>query len=144
MQGKRLRQGQGHGDQQGQRIFDCVSCNLVPRSIGGPQQNPVMLGLGALYILFTVPLLLSPQRIFYSSNWSTPPASPCPPSPNTHRVLYNVQQRPSNALQLSYTPFKSPPTSSPTQDDPRRKPLGPPTTTSMTTFAAPSLTTLYE
>jgi hypothetical protein len=115
MKGKRLRQVQGHGDQQGEGSSTASRAIWCPAQLVGPQNNSVMLGLGALTSYSPSPARSFPQRIFYFIDWNTPPTSPCPPSvPNTRRALYSFQQR---SLQRSQTVSDVPPSPPPTQGE---------------------------
>jgi hypothetical protein len=78
-EGKRRQQGQGDGDQQGQRSVDCVSRNLVPRSIGGAAKQLRQAWVRGTHFLFTVPPLHRLRECFYFY-LEYPPTSPCPPS----------------------------------------------------------------
>ena len=112
MKGKRLRQAQGHGDQQGRREVDCV---LVQFGAPPNWKSSAMLGLGALTALtfyspspaFSFPPNL--LKIFFSQL-----GYPLP------RLVPQVPPTPAEPVQLLST-FHSAasncPFSPPTQDD---------------------------
>ena len=95
MKGKRLRQGQGHSNQQGRRKVDCV---LVQFDAPPNWKSSAMLGLGAL--TFYSPSLARslpsnlPKKYFYISRLEYPSHVSFPQSAlSNRRALYSFYQR---------------------------------------------------
>ena len=138
MKGKKLRQGQGRGDQQGE---PGEGRSMRSRAIWCPVQLKELshTWVRGTHSLFTVPArsLSSnlPKNIFIFLEWSTSPTSPCSPSAlNTRPTVYSIYQRSIQRLQTVVMHLFFPPTQSGLQPKP---PATTPTTISLAPFPQP-------